>query len=404
MKVLQINSVCGYGSTGRIVADLGNAIEEQGDISFIAYGRGKADKRLNTFRVGSDHEVRMHGIITRITDKHGFGSKIATEKFIREMEIFNADIIHLHNIHGYYINIETLFNYLKDENKPVVWTLHDCWSFTGHCSHFDYVGCERWKTGCYRCPQKHMYPESKLIDNSKWNYEKKKDLFTSIKNMVFVTPSCWLYKLVKESFLGEYPVRIINNGINLNAFQPAAFTERLSINMKDKYGCTGKFVILGVASIWEERKGMEYLLELSRRLNDRYRLMIVGITEKQKASLPSNVIGITRTNDIDQLAEIYTMADVFVNPTLEEVLGLTNLEALACGTPVITFKTGGSPECIDESCGRVVEKGDIDGLVRAIQIIKENPINQEACVARAQLFNKDDKYLEYLSLYRQMLQ
>ena len=203
MKILMINSVCGFGSTGRIVLDLCSELEKDGFECAVAYGRGNASGNVKIIKIGNKFDNYVLGFKTRIFDKHGFSSTRATKKFIQNLKDYNPDIIHLHNLHGYYLNIETLFKYLKESNKKVIWTLHDCWAFTGHCSYFDYVGCSKWKIKCENCIQKNQYPESKIIDNSRWNYEKKKELFTSLKkeNLQIVTPSVWLADLVKQSFL-----------------------------------------------------------------------------------------------------------------------------------------------------------------------------------------------------------
>lgn len=393
MKILQINSVCGVGSTGRIATDLYKVIEEAGHECVIAYGRGTAPEGIKTIKIGTNFDNYMHVAKTRIFDRHGFGSTKATKEFIKKVEEYNPDVIHLHNIHGYYINVEVLFDYLKRANKKVVWTLHDCWAFTGHCSHFDYIGCDKWKNGCKKCPQKNEYPSSKIADASEFNYEKKKELFTSVKDMTIVTPSKWLAGLVKESFLGKYEVIVINNGIDLDVFKP---TES---DFREKYGLQDKKIILGVASVWTERKGVNTFIELSEKLDDNFKIILVGVNKKQKSMLPKNVIGITRTNNVKELAEIYTVADVFVNPTLEEVMGLTNVEALACGIPVITFDSGGSVECIDESSGKIVTKGDIDKLIKYINEIKNMNISKECCINRANLFNKWEKYNKYINMY-----
>lgn len=397
MKVLQINSVCGIGSTGRIATDIHNMLIEQGHESYIAYGRNEPKNCDNAIRIGNDLDNNVHGIMTRAFDKHGFGSKKATNDFIKEVEKIDPDVIHLHNIHGYYINIEILFNYLKKANKAVIWTLHDCWSFTGHCSHFDYIGCDRWKTGCYDCHQKREYPKSILKDNSKINYEKKRELFTGVKNLTIVTPSKWLAGLVKESYLREYPIKVINNGIDLDTFKPT------KSNFREKRDINNKFIILGVASPWNERKGFKYFIELSNMISEDEIIVLVGLEEKQIENLPENIIGISRTNNIRELAEIYSVADVFVNPTLEEVMGLTNVEALACGTPVITFNTGGSVECIDSNCGVIVEKENLSKLKDAVDRVKANRPKSIRCVDRAKKFDKNIRYNEYLETYEFLL-
>ncbi len=392
MRVLQINSVCGIGSTGRIATDIHHLLIEQGHESYIAYGRDAPINCDNPIKIGTVIDNYHHALITRIFDKHGFGSRKATREFIDKVIELDPDVIHLHNIHGYYINIEILFDYLKIADKPVVWTLHDCWSFTGHCAHFDFAGCDRWKTGCQSCPEKKSYPTSLFMDNSKMNHARKKNAFSGVNNLTIVTPSKWLADLVKQSYLKEYPVKVINNGIDLEVFKPT------DSDFRDRYNLRNKFIILGVANVWDRRKGFNYFIELSERVNDDVAIVMVGLSNKQIRNLPNNIIGIARTQDTKELAEIYTAADVFINPTLEEVLGLTNIEALACGTPVITFDAGGSVECVDNKTGVVVEKGKIDNLLNGIN--KSKKIKRGNCVIRAKSrFEKIDRFREYVNLY-----
>lgn len=340
MKILQINSVCGIGSTGRIATDIHNALIKQGHKSWIAYGRKEPKNCDSAIRIGRDFDVYSHALLTRIFDKHGFGSKKATLEFIQKVKTIEPDIIHLHNIHGYYINIEVLFAFLKEYGKPVVWTLHDCWSFTGHCAHFTFVGCDRWHKGCYDCPQKRIYPSSFFLDNSRDNYQRKKEAFRGVKNMTIVTPSNWLANLVKESFLKEHKVITIPNGIDTDLFKPVESDFKKRMEIEDKY------VILGVANVWDKRKGLEYFVELADMLHQDEMIVLVGLNDKQIKQMPDNIIGITRTNNTQELIEIYSAADVFLNPTLEESFGMTNLEAQACGTYTITFDSGGSGETI----------------------------------------------------------
>ena len=344
MKILQINSVCGIRSTGRICTDLADILTEQGHECKIAYGRETVPEKYQKYavRIGNDLDVNMHALKTRVFDDCGFGSRSATKKFIKWVKAYDPDIIHLHNLHGYYINIEVLFAYLKKADKPVIWTLHDCWAFTGHCVHFDFIGCDKWENGCGSCSQKHEYPKSAGLDNSAGNYRRKKQLFTAAGNVTIVTPSIWLSKLVKKSFLSKYNVKVINNGINLDAFKP---TES---DFREKNGLQDKKIVLGVASVWDERKGIGTFIELSKLLSEDYKLLMVGVSDEKAKSLPENIYKITCTHDVFELAEIYSAADVFVNPTMEDNYPTVNLEAIACGTPVITFDTGGSPEsCVD---------------------------------------------------------
>lgn len=389
MKILQVNSVCGVGSTGRIVTDLYRILEKQGHECIIAYGRGKAPVGFKTMKIGSNIDNYIHFAKSRLLDKHGFGSRRATIEFIKQIKKYDPDVIHLHNIHGYYINIEVLFNYLKEANKKVVWTLHDCWSFTGHCSHFEYEDCKRWIYGCKNCKQKKEYPKSIFIDNSTWNYEKKKEIFTSINDMTIVTPSKWLANLVNQSFLNKYEVKVINNGIDLEKFRP------IDSSFRKKYNLQGKTIILGVASIWTKKKGFDYFLELSKRMDNKFKIIMVGVTEKQKKRLPKNILAITRTNNIDELVEIYSNSDVFLNATLEDNFPTTNLEALACGRPVITFDTGGSIESIDKKSGVILKNKNISELQNTVEWVNKN-INSQDCIKRAKQFDKYNVFNEYI--------
>ena len=361
MKVLEINSVCGIRSTGRICTDLADTLKENGHGCKIAYGREAAPEKYKdiSYRIGSDTDVKLHALKARLFDSAGFGSKKATEKLIEKIKEYDPDIIHLQNIHGYYIDIEILFNYLAAADKPIVWTLHDCWAFTGHCSHFTFANCERWKNGCFDCPQKKSYPSSLLMDRSKQNWIKKKELFTGVKNMTVVTPSKWLAELAGKSFLGKFPAKVINNGIDTEVFKPTCG------NFRTAFGLENKKIILGVASVWDKRKGLDDFIKLADLTDDNYAIVLVGVNEKQKNTLPGNIIGISGTDNTAELAEIYTAADVFVNFTYEDNYPTVNLEAQACGTPVITYKTGGSPESTDP-CG-VLPQGDISGAAGLIE-------------------------------------
>ncbi|SDK97282.1 glycosyltransferase [Halanaerobium congolense] len=401
MKVLQINSVYGIGSTGRIAQDLNNLLIEKGHQSYVAYGRESITEDDNIIRIGSRFDNYFHVAVTRLLDRHGFASKKSTIEFIEKIDEINPDIVHFHNLHGYYINVKILFDYLKENNKKVVWTLHDCWSFTGHCSYFDYVGCENWKTKCQNCPQKKEYPASYFIDNSKKNYIDKKIIFNKLddNNLIIVTPSDWLADLVKKSFLKNYKIKVINNGIDLYKFRP------LKSNFKDKHNMKNKLMILGVASKWTRRKGLKYFIDLANKLDDNKIIVLVGLSKNQKNKLPKNIIGIERTNDVKELIEIYSAADVFLNPTLEDNFPTTNLEALACGTPVITFNTGGSVESVNNNVGRIVEKGDIDSVIKIINKLYtgELSFDPEICVKFAKdNFDKYERYNDYLNLYNSL--
>lgn len=395
--LLQINTVINSGSTGHIAEELGKLVMEKGWKSYIAYGRNPRPTNSIPIKIGTKLGVYSHVLLTRIFDRHGFGSYFATKKLIKNIKKIKPDIIHLHNIHGYYLNIEVLFTYLRTLDIPIIWTLHDCWSFTGHCSHYTAVNCNKWKSSCFLCPQKKQYPKS-LFDNSKKNYKDKKGLFTGLKNLTLVTPSIWLAEEVKKSFLKEYPVKVIHNGIDLNVFKPIEDKQNLIS------GTNKRKIILGVASVWNDRKGLRDFIELSKMLSDDEEIVLVGLTEKQIASLPKNnhITGIRRTENQTQLAELYSRAIVFVNPTYEDTFPTTNIESLACGTPVITYKTGGSPEIIDDNTGFIVAPHEINELRNCVtkveQIGKEAFSN--ACRLRAEKhYNNITNFKKYLELY-----
>jgi len=385
--------VCGVGSTGRIVCDIKQMLEAEGNKCQVAYGRGYYESS-DCIKIESDLVFKAHVFFSRITDRQGFYSTAATKRLVRSIEHFNPDIIHLHNIHGYYLDIRVLFDFLKQYDKPVIWTLHDCWAFTGHCAYFSFVNCDKWKTGCGGCPQKNAYPASYILDDSKKSYQEKKRLFTGVKNMNIVTPSKWLAELTKESFLGDFPIHTINNGVDLSIFRP------VDSRFKEKHNLRGKKIVLGIANVWEKRKGLDDFISLSKLLPDDYKIILVGLTEKQISSLPANIMGITRTANINELVELYSAADVFVNPTKEDNFPTVNMEAIACGTPVVTYNTGGSGEMLSDKCGIVVPVDDVNALAEAICKIN---LNSEDCVAKALEFEKNKQYNIYLELYKKLL-
>jgi glycosyltransferase involved in cell wall biosynthesis len=395
VKVLQVNTVCGRGSVGRIALDLYHVIEEKGNECLIVYGRGDAPADIKSVKVNSKMDFYGHVMYNFVTGANGFASTNCTKQLIKEIDAYAPDIIHLHNIHGFYLNVDIFFQYLKKINRPVVWTLHDCWSFTGHCAYFDYVECDKWKTGCNHCVQyRSAYPYGLLHDNSENNYKKKKVAFNGLNNLTIVTPSNWLKNYVKQSYLKEYPVEVIYNGIDLNQFKPVEGD--LTLQYKEK----NKKVILGVANMWEPRKGLKFFEQLADMLSDEYKIILVGLSEKQISKINPKITGITRTNNVNELAQLYSLADVYVNATLEDNFPTTNIEALACNTPVITFATGGSVESVDEECGVIVPKGDIDGLKTAIEQVCTHPDHYSKCIEKSRKYNKDDRFEEYINLYK----
>lgn len=391
VKIAQINVTCGKGSTGKIVVEVGELLTKENIENYILYTSGKSDNPLGK-KYAKKWELKLEALFSRVFGNNGFNSFFITRRLISEIETINPDIIHLHNLHSYNCDLKTLFTYFKEKKIKLYWTFHDCWAFTAYCPHFDMIGCDQWKTGCEKCPQRKIY--SWFFDKSKKLYQWKKELFLGL-DLTVITPSEWLAGLVKESFFKDYPVKVIHNGIDLSVFQP---TES---NFREKYGLQDKFILLGVAFGWGERKGLDVFIELSKRLGQEYQIVLVGTNERVEKDLPKNIISIRRTQNQKELVEIYTAADLFVNPTREENYPTVNMEALACGTPIVTFKTGGSPEIIDETCGIVVEKNDVDGLVNAIRGLKEKPFAKKACLERAKSFDKNERFKEYVELYEQ---
>ena len=411
MKVALVNTICGAGSVGRICVDLYDTMKTMGHEPYMIAGRGEINRGMHGYVIGNKADFVCHVLKNFFQGKAGFGSRATTLKFIDWLKQVKPDVIHLHNIHGFYLQIELLFDYIKKENIPVVWTLHDCWSFTGHCAYFDYIECEKWKTdheGCHNCPiHRSAYPYALFKDNSVWSYARKKETFTGVKNMTIVTPSQWLADLVKQSFLQEYPVKVIPNGINLEQFVPLT-QQQYDIAKKQKKGYAHK-TVLGVANRWEERKGLVYFEKLIDMLPDNYTVELIGLNDAQKAQMtkkyPSHkFVAIDRTKNVELLAAVYRNADVYVNATLEDNFPTTNLEALACGTPVVTFDTGGSRESLDETCGIAVPKRDIDALCQAVRkVCEEEPFKYTHCRKRAMLYKKEDRFTEYIHLYEAVL-
>lgn len=437
MKIVQINTFP-YKATGAIMLGIHQLLLQDGNESYVVWGRGRDAENSNEIVIKDELGVKIHGLYTRLTDRTGFASHHATHRLISQLEIIKPDIIHLHNIHGYYLNIEMLFDFIKTHDIKVVWTLHDCWPMTGHCAYFDMTGCQKWKTGCNNCEQKNTYPASKFLDSSRWNWEKKKELFTGI-NAAIVTPSEWLKNIVKQSYLSDYPVQVIHNGIDTELYKPSS-NEKL----KSKYAPCGEPIVLGVASEWTERKGLNDFINLAQE-NPDIKFIVVGVTPEQQKKLPTELVGICRTNNVNELVELYSIADVFFNPTYEDNYPTTNLEALACGTPIVTYDTGGSPEVIEDALvnygtvvGGVVKKETTQqvnlnkvrdeirkmiGLVntpivnvgystRSVNVKEKSTIRalgkeeyslRERCRSVALRYGKEQRFAEYIELYKEVL-
>lgn len=394
MNIIQINTTCYKGSTGKICVSVSHSLTKQGVENYILHTQNKSTFPLGIQFAGKYYK-KAQALKSRILGNGGFNSYIATRRLLRHLESIQPDIVHIHNIHGHDCHLGMLFRYLKKKKIKVFWTFHDCWAFTANCPHFTMAQCDQWKTECRNCPQ--IRQTSWFVDRSSTLYRRKKELFSGL-DMTIITPSQWLADLVKESFLKDYPVRVIHNGIDLNVFKP---TES---NFREKYGIGDRHIVLGVAFGWGQRKGLDVFIELAKRLDENYQIVLVGTNKKVDKLLPENIISVHRTQNQKELAQIYTAADVFVNPTREDNFPTVNLEALACGTPVITFKTGGSPECIDETCGSVVDCDDVDALERAItRICEAKPYSQENCINKGRMYDMHDRFEEYVKLYEELV-
>ena len=390
--LLQINVSANWGSTGKIAESIGLASIRHGWESYIAYGRYCNPSQSHLIKIGTKSDPYLHYVHQRIFDDEGLCSKNATRQLIKTIKDLGPDIVQLHNIHDHYMNYRLLFEYLNRTDIKVVWTFHDCWAFTGHCFHFVTKKCKRWKTQCYGCPLQHEYPKT-LLDNSDENFSLKKNLFTKNKNLTIVACSEWMAQFVRESFLQDKPLYVIHNGVDLDIFKAKPNEKVQKI-----------FKVLAVSNVWNKDKGIDDVLTLRNLLPEDYTMTIVGLNEKQLKKLSFGIKGIQRTQNVQELVKLYSEAAVLINPTYADTFPTVNLEALACGTPVITYRTGGSPEAIDKKTGVVVEQGDVNGLVESIYRMKENPLSSADCRKRAEeCFDKDKCFEKYIELYENLL-
>lgn len=399
MKVLQINSVSGIKSTGKICLETAKLLKKNGDECLIIFGRETASAEADEFsvKIGNIFTNVLHYIRYIITDDDGKGSYFPTKKAIKIIEKYNPDLIHLHNLHGHYINSHMLLEYIQKKKIPVIFSLYDCWMFTGGCTHFDYIGCSKWKTSCFKCPNQSKYPFDKvMVDGSKTNYRFKKDIMTSIERKIIAPGSFWLEGLVRQSFLGDSVILTVRSGIDLQKFKS------IDTSIAKDYKIQ-KRIVLFVASQWTTHKGLGYINYLEKTLGEDYQLVIIGQLRDKKYAFDASTLHIQQTNSIDEMVSWYSAASVYVNLTLQETLGLTNVEALACGTPVVTFDSGGCKECVDESCGVVVPRGDIEGVIDGIRfIMNSDVISSESCRRKSEEFDKNDLYTKYLDLYKKV--
>ena len=391
MKIVQINVTCGQGSTGNICLSISRLLTKKGVENYVLYTLGDCAEPTS-IKVGDWQAVRWAAVQSRLTGNYGFTSKHITKQMLDLLRKIQPDIVHLHNLHSHNCHLQLLMDYLRENRIKVFWTFHDCWAFTGYCPHYTLTACDKWKTGCGKCPQFRHY--SFFLDQSAALYQKKKALTDGL-SLTVITPSRWLAGQVCQSFFQQFPVKVIHNGVDRSVFYPR------KSDFRKRYGLEDVFVLLGVAFRWDNRKGLDVFIELFHRLDPRqYKIVLVGTDDEVDKQLPADILSIHRTECQDELAELYSAADVFVNPTREEVLGLVNLEANACGTPVITFDAGGSPECICETSGVTVAVDDIDAMeAQIIHIATEKPFTAQMCVNRSAEFDRKKQYEEYLNLY-----
>ena len=392
LTLVQVNSV-NYGSTGGIMIHIGEMLKTQGGTCYYALPNSLENRKKSLAKViniGTRFDRKIHRKLGKYFGLHGYFSIISTFIFLSTLNKIHPDIIHLHNLHIDYVNLPLLFGYLKRKKVIVVWTLHDCWAFTGQCPHFSAVGCTKWKTGCFACPQYREYPESK-IDITKFMYKMKKNWFTGLSNVTLVTPSYWLARCVHDSFLSEYPVKVIANGVDLEVFKP------VTSSFCAQNECEDKYVVLGVSLGWNYKKGLDIFIDLANILPDDFQIVLVGLSEEQKKQVPENCILLGPTTNVEELVSIYSAADIFLNPSKEETMGLVTVEALACGTPVIVSNLTAVPEIVTPECGIVVTEYSSEAF--ALEIRKKPKFSLEQCRKQAYKYEKQSKFKEYLDLY-----
>lgn len=399
-RLLLINVALNWGSTGKIVEGIGNLARSYGWEVFVAHGaRYQNPSSLQSIQVTSKVGEWVHYLESSLFDAQGLGSRCATKRFFKKLDEIKPDLVHIHNLHGCYINYPRLFTYLREHNTPVVWTLHDCWAMTGHCVHFMRTHCDKWKTGCYCCPQLRDFPPSYLLDRSRRNYTLKKSLFTSMEDMQITTVSSWLKSVAEASYLGKFPITVVPNGVNSVAFKP---TER---TIRETYGLQNKKILMGVASGFGERKGLYDYINLSKRLPPQYKIVLVGVMESDKKELPDSIIAVDRTNGSEELAAFYTCADVLLSLSYEETFGMTLIEAMACGTPAVVYDNTAQPELITPETGRVVPTGDLEALEKAIfdVCVKDKSVFAEVCRNQAVQYDEALSYQKYLDIYKSVI-
>lgn len=398
MIIVEVNSY-NYGSTGTIMRSIASSARKKGNTVYLCY-----PKRRSSFLRYEKNDIWIGNILLRnfwlfLSERlplTRFAHYFETKRFVSKLKSLHPDVIHIHNLHSSYLNIPIFFNYLANSDAKIVWTLHDCWSFTGHCPHFEHIGCYKWEDGCYSCNLYKEYPYSSF-DNSSYMYALKKKCFTKLDNLKIITPSRWLLNYVKRSFLKEFPIEVVNNGIDLSRFHP------VKSKFREQNGIGERVLLLGVSMVWDNNKGLDVFVELGKRLpQDKFSIVLVGTDDAVDDLLPSNIISIHRTHSVDELIEIYSAADAFINPTRIDTFPTVNIEALACGTPVITYDTGGSPEIIDDKSGIVTESKTVESTVKAIcKIGRKTRYIEECCIRRSQQFSLEKMAEKYIAIFQE---
>lgn len=397
MKILQINACYGYLSTGIIIEDLEKEIYKSEGVCYVAY-QTAVKEPVCGFRIGNKFDRYIHGIHSRIFGKQGYRSNRATKKLLKWIVSVNPDIIHLHNLHSNYLNFNMLCDYIAEKNIKTVYTFHDCWAFTGKCSHYASASCDKWQTSCGNCPQLKNEVPSLIFDNTGKVLKDRTQHLNKIPDLTIVPCSFWMEEQIKKSLLKPKRIVTLYNGTDTNMFRPHSNSFRKDYKLDDK------FLILGFANKWSNTKNIEGVKFISGNLADDEIIVIVGCNEKQKElfSKFKNIVPVGYIGDRQLLSDIYSSADVFVNLTYEDTLPTVNMESICSKTPVITFNSCGSPELVSSSTGIVVDKGDFEGILNAIRFVKENSAQFDF----EDLIKKYDKnvcYNKYIELYKQIL-
>lgn len=396
--IVEINGI-NYGSTGRIALNIAKEARKEGFKVYTCFRNsreGKKHPNEDQLLIGNWLDKVISERLSYIFGLNGYFCTINTASFLKELDRIKPDLIHIHSLCDNYLNVDMLFNYIIRKDIPVIWTFHDGWPFTGRCAQ---NRCSKWQEGCGDCPHKDYYPGTLFLDNSRQVLKKRSALYGRLKDLTIVTPSKWLKDLVKLShFRDKYPVRVINNGIDLNIFKPTDSDFRKEHNLIDR------FIVLGLAYYWDDSKGLDVFIDLAKRLPEKYQIVLVGTNDEVDKLLPDNIISIHRTHTQEELVKIYSCSDVFVNPTRDENYPTVNMEAIACGLPVLTFDTGGCAEIISDKTGSAVRMNDVDSLEKEIvRICETKPYSKEDCLKHAKSFNMEDKFKEYVELYKEIL-